>query len=204
MPPSDSPRGRRIVLLRHGETEWARWGKHTGRTDVHLTELGEAQARRVGPAMDALELRDPLVIVSPRQRAQETAELAGLKIQRTWDALAEWDYGIYEGMTTPEIRQQVPDWTVWTHPCPRGEQAEQVHTRCDLVLSVAHSQLVDRDVILVGHGHVSRALIARWAELPISEGRRFAMSPGAYSVLGFEHGAQQVVSHNVTSEEGAR
>ena len=81
-----------------------------------------AQARRVGPAMDALELRDPLVIVSPRQRARETAELAGLKIQRTWDALAEWDYGIYEGMTTPEIRQQVPDWTVWTHPCPRGEQ----------------------------------------------------------------------------------
>ncbi|AOW92240.1 histidine phosphatase [Rhodococcus sp. WMMA185] len=147
--------------------------------------------------MSTLELRDPLVITSTRQRARETARLAGFTIQRSWDALEEWDYGIYEGMTTPEIRQQVPDWTVWTHPCPRGEQAEQIHTRCDLVLSVAQSQLADRDVILVGHGHFSRALIARWADLPVSEGRRFAMSPGAYSVLGFEHGTEQLVKHNI-------
>ncbi|MCQ4121421.1 acid phosphatase [Rhodococcus tibetensis] len=204
MPPSDSPSGRRIVLLRHGETEWARAGKHTGRTDISLTDVGEEQARKLGPAVDALGLRDPLVIVSPRRRAQETAQLAGLKIHRTWDALTEWDYGAYEGLTTPDIRQKVPDWTVWTHPCPRGEQAEQIHARCDLVLSVAHSQLTDRDVILVGHGHFSRALIARWAELPVSEGRRFALSPGAYSILGFEHGAQQLVTHNVTTEEGSR
>ncbi|MDV7244634.1 MULTISPECIES: acid phosphatase [Rhodococcus] len=204
MPPSDSPSERRIVLLRHGETEWARAGKHTGRTDIPLTDVGERQARTLGTALDALRLRNPLVIVSPRRRAQDTAQLAGLKIHRTWDALVEWDYGTYEGLTTPDIRTKVPDWTVWTHPCPRGEQAEQIHARCDLVLSVAHSQLPDRDVILVGHGHFSRALIARWADLPVSEGRRFALSPGAYSILGFEHGAQQLVTHNVTIEEGSR
>ena len=204
MPPSDSPSERRIVLLRHGETEWARAGKHTGRTDIPLTDVGERQARTLGTALDALGLRNPLVIVSPRRRAQDTAQLAGLKIHRTWDALVEWDYGTYEGLTTPDIRTKVPDWTVWTHPCPRGEQAEQIHARCDLVLSVAHSQLPDRDVILVGHGHFSRALIARWADLPVSEGRRFALSPGAYSILGFEHGAQQLVTHNVTIEEGSR
>ncbi|MFZ2172588.1 MAG: acid phosphatase [Rhodococcus sp. (in: high G+C Gram-positive bacteria)] len=200
MPSSDSPRDRRIVILRHGETDWAREGRHTGRTDVPLTDLGEQQARQLGPAIDALELRDPLVLVSPRRRAQETALLAGLKIHRTWDALAEWDYGIYEGKTLPEIRRDVPDWTIWTHPCPKGELAEQVHTRCGLVTSVTHSQLPDRDVILVGHGHFSRALIARWIELPLIEGRRFAMVPASYSVLGFEYGAEQVISHNVTIE----
>ncbi|NLE82495.1 MAG: acid phosphatase [Rhodococcus sp.] len=194
-----SERNPRIVLLRHGQTEWSELGKHTGRTDIPLTELGAEQARRVAPTIAALGLRTPLVVTSPRLRAHRTASLAGLRVNRTWDALAEWDYGTYEGLTTPEIRESVPDWTVWTHPCPGGESAEAVHARCDLVLSVARSQLAERDVVLVGHGHFSRALVSRWLELPVLEGRRFALSAAGMSVLGFERGTQQVISHNIAS-----
>ncbi|SDH78063.1 probable phosphoglycerate mutase [Rhodococcus triatomae] len=188
----------RIVLLRHGDTEWASTGRHTGPTDIPLTDLGRTQARAAGRALAHLDLRDPLVISSPRMRALDTAELAGLTVDRAWDAVAEWDYGDYEGLTTPQIRTRAPDWTVWTHPCPGGEQTDHILARADLVLSVAHSQLTRRDVVVVGHGHFSRALLARWIELPVIEGRRFAMAPGAYSTLGFEHGATQVLAHNVT------
>lgn len=194
---AESELNQRIVLLRHGQTEWSEQGKHTGRTDLPLTELGEEQARRVAPTIAALGLRTPLVVVSPRMRAHRTAGLAGLRINRTWDALVEWDYGNYEGLTTPEIRETVADWTVWTHPCPGGESAEDIHSRCDLVLSVAGSQLAERDVVLVGHGHFSRALVSRWIDLPVSEGRRFALSAAGLSILGFEHGAKQVIHHNI-------
>ncbi|OYD69211.1 putative phosphoglycerate mutase [Rhodococcus sp. OK302] len=187
----------RVVLMRHGETEWARTGKHTGRTEVPLTALGEIQATATGNRIRRLDLRDPMILTSPRLRAQRTGDLAGLPEDRTWDALSEWDYGDYEGLTTPEIRRSVPDWTVWTHPCPGGEHADEIHARTDMVLSLAQSQLAERDVILIGHGHFSRALIARWLELPVSEGRRFALSPGAYSVLGYEHGATHLLHHNV-------
>ncbi|MDI9917121.1 acid phosphatase [Rhodococcus sp. IEGM 1379] len=187
----------RVVLMRHGETEWARSGKHTGGTEVPLTALGEIQATATGNRIRSLDLRNPMILTSPRLRAQRTGDLAGLPEERTWDALSEWDYGDYEGLTTPEIRQSVPDWTVWTHPCPGGEHADQVHARTDMVLSLVQSQLAERDVILIGHGHFSRALIARWLELPVSEGRRFALSPGAYSVLGYEHGATHLLHHNI-------
>ncbi|NLU81940.1 acid phosphatase [Rhodococcus sp. HNM0569] len=190
------PGPHRIVLVRHGETEWARDGKHTGRTDVPLTEHGERQGRAAGDALAALDLSDPLVLASPRARAVHTAEAAGLAPSRTWEALAEWDYGDFEGLTTEQIRERVPDWTVWTHPSPGGEQAEQVHARCDLVLSVARAQLRSRDVVLFGHGHFSRALMARWIELPVVEGRRFALDPGSYAVLGYEHGTSQLVAEN--------
>lgn len=187
----------RVVLLRHGETEWATTGRHTGNTDVPLTEVGEQQAVSSGELIDELALRRPLVISSPRRRARRTAELAGLHVDREWDALAEWDYGDYEGLTTPQIRETVPHWTVWTHPCPGGETAEDVSARADLVLSVVLPALSERDVVLVGHGHFSRALLTRWLELPIDEGKRFAMSPAAYSVLGFEHAFRQVEVHNI-------
>lgn len=195
--PSSIPLGARVVLMRHGETEWARTGKHTGRTEVPLTPLGEMQATATGNRLRTLDLRNPMILTSPRLRAQLTGDLAGLPKERTWDALSEWDYGDYEGLTTPEIRATVPDWTVWTHPCPGGEQADQIHARTDMVLSMVRSQLPERDVILIGHGHFSRALIARWLELPVTEGKRFALSPGAYSVLGYEHGATHLVHHNV-------
>ncbi|WP_133728451.1 acid phosphatase [Rhodococcus erythropolis] len=195
--PSSIPLGARVVLMRHGETEWARTGKHTGRTEVPLTPLGEMQATATGNRLRTLDLRNPMILTSPRLRAQLTGDLAGLPEERTWDALSEWDYGDYEGLTTPEIRATVPDWTVWTHPCPGGEQADQIHARTDMVLSMVRSQLPERDVILIGHGHFSRALIARWLELPVTEGKRFALFPGAYTVLGYEHGASHLVHHNV-------
>ncbi|MGC0364876.1 broad specificity phosphatase PhoE [Rhodococcus sp. 27YEA15] len=187
----------RLILIRHGQTEWARTGKHTGRTDVPLTALGERQASITGERVADLELRDPLVLTSPRERARRTGLLAGLSEERSWEALAEWDYGDYEGLTTAQIRETVPEWTVWTHPCPGGEQADQIHARTDMVLSLVRSQLPERDVVAIGHGHFSRALIARWLGLPVSEGRRFGLDPGAFSVLGFEHGSEQLVHHNV-------
>jgi probable phosphoglycerate mutase len=147
--------------------------------------------------LGGLELRNPLVIASPRQRALRTAELAGLSVNRSWDALAEWDYGEYEGYTTPEIRERVPDWTVWTHPCPGGESAESVSARADRVLAVASAHLLNQDVVLVGHGHFFRALIARWAELPVVEGRRFLLSAGGLSELGFERDIRVILSHNM-------
>ncbi|MBY6385587.1 acid phosphatase [Rhodococcus erythropolis] len=195
--PSSIPLGARVVLMRHGETEWARTGKHTGRTEVPLTPLGEMQATATGNRLRTLDLRNPMILTSPRLRAQLTGDLAGLPEERTWVALSEWDYGDYEGLTTPEIRATVPDWTVWTHPCPGGEQTDQIHARTDMVLSMVRSQLPERDVILIGHGHFSRALIARWLELPVTEGKRFALFPGAYTVLGYEHGASHLVHHNV-------
>nr|WP_255312189.1 acid phosphatase [Rhodococcus rhodnii] len=185
-------------MIRHGETEWSRTGRHTGRTDIPLADEGRRRAAALAGPLTALRPTDPLVLTSPRERAVRTAELAGLEIARRWDALAEWDYGEFEGLTTEQIREHTPDWTVWTHPTPGGESVEHVQSRADLVWSVAHSQLPVRDVILVGHGHFSRALVARWIDAPVVEGRRFALSPGAYTVLGFEHGVPQVVQHNVS------
>ncbi|WP_235916127.1 acid phosphatase [Antrihabitans cavernicola] len=190
----------RLVLMRHGETEWSRDGRHTGLTDIPLTDVGEAQARAAAPAIAALKLRDPLVITSPRKRAIRTAELAGLHADRTWDDLSEWDYGDYEGLTTPEICERVPNWTVWTNPCANGESAEDVQTRADLVLSTVAPILPDRDVVLIGHGHFSRCLVARWAKFPVTAGQRFGMSAAGYSVLGYEHGAEQIVHHNIAPE----
>ncbi|TSD97320.1 acid phosphatase [Skermania sp. ID1734] len=190
----------RLVLIRHGETEWARSGQHTGRTDIPLTARGEEQAHLTGKAIARLGLRNPLVISSPRQRALRTAELAGLTVDRVWDDLCEWDYGEYEGLTTPQIRETVPHWTVFTHPCPGGETADAVQARADTVLSVVEPQLANRDVILIGHGHFSRVLIARWNHLPANEGRRFAMAAAAITVLGYEHGAKQIQMLNCTPE----
>ena len=196
-PAESSGAAGRVVLLRHGQTEWATTGRHTGATDVPLTDVGEHQAAAAGLLVGELVLRTPLVISSPRSRALRTARLAGLTVEREWDALVEWDYGDYEGLTSHEIQQTVPNWTVWTHPCPGGESIDQISARADLVLSVVLPALRERDVVLVGHGHFSRALLTRWLEIPVSEGKRFAMSPAAYSVLGFEHSYRQLVVHNI-------
>lgn len=187
----------RLVLMRHGETEWSRTGRHTGLTDIPLTDIGETQARAAAPAIAALRLRDPLVITSPRQRAVRTAELAGLHADRTWDDLSEWNYGDFEGLTTPEIAERVPNWTVWSNACDNGESAAEVQSRADLVLSTVAPLLPDRDVVLIGHGHFSRCLIARWLKFPVTAGLRFAMDPAGYSVLGFDRGAEQLMHHNV-------
>lgn len=195
---------RRLVLLRHGETEWARLGRHTSTTEVPLTDHGAAQARAAGAQLSELALNDPLVVTSPRRRAHVTATLAGLTHDRHWDALTEWDYGEFEGLTTPEIREQIPHWTVWTHPCPGGETLEMVTSRADLVVHTAEAALAERDVVLVGHGHFLRAVIARWVDLPVAEGRRFALDPAAHTVLSYEYGFRTILTHNVTPTEGSR
>ncbi|MBF6469547.1 acid phosphatase [Nocardia beijingensis] len=187
----------RVVLLRHGETAWSTQRRHTGRTDLPLTERGEEQAVAAGRLLATLQLRNPLVRTSPRLRARRTAELAGLTGAVVDDDLAEWDYGAYEGLTTPQIRESVPGWTIWTGPVPGGETREQVRERAERVLAAVASALPERDIVLVGHGHFSRALIARWAEFDIREGRRFAMSTGALTVLGYEHDVRAIRAHNL-------
>ncbi|WP_067676022.1 acid phosphatase [Nocardia miyunensis] len=196
----------RLVVLRHGETEWSKAHKHTGRTDIALTTAGEQQARAAREVLAGLGLADPLVLCSPRQRAVRTAELAGLADVRIDDDLVEWDYGDYEGLTTPQIRESVPGWTIFTDPAPGGESAAQVQARADRVLAKVEPELQVRDVVLVGHGHFSRCLIARWAEFEVCEARRFYLSTAGISVLGHEHGTRTILAHNLVpaTSGGAR
>ncbi|MEV0465300.1 acid phosphatase [Nocardia tengchongensis] len=189
----------RLTVLRHGETAWSAARRHTGRTDIPLTEIGEAQARSAGTLLRGLDLSNPLVLSSPRQRALRTAELAGLTGVIVDDDLVEWDYGEYEGLTTPEIQRMSPGWTIWTGAVPEGESAEHVRKRADHVLATVIPELATRDVVLVGHGHFSRALIARWAEFEVVEGRRFFLSTAAVTVLGHDHHARTVLAHNLVA-----
>lgn len=170
-------------LIRHAETAWSAARRHTGRTDVPLTEAGREAASALGPR---LAERDwAAVWTSPLSRAAQTCELAGLgAVAERRDALLEWDYGDYEGITTTEIREQRPDWYLWRDGCPGGESPAAVAARCDRV--IAELLAVDGDVALFAHGHVLRMLAARWIELGADGGGRLALSTGAISVLGFE------------------
>ena len=172
-----------VWLLRHAETEWSRTRKHTGRTDVPLTDEGRDHARRLRDRVAGH--RFALVLTSPLSRARETAELAGLGDQaRPHDGLLEWDYGDYEGRTTKEIRAAWPDWYLWRDGCPGGESPADVARRADAV--VAEALAGEGDVVLVAHGHVLRAIAARWLEQPVLMGGRLALDTGTLSVLGFE------------------
>lgn len=188
----------RLILIRHGETEWSKSGRHTGRTELDLTDTGREQAAALAGALAALNLQDPMVMSSPRRRATTTAELAGLTVDDISDVLAEWDYGRYEGLTTAQIAQQEPGWLVWTHGCSGGEGVADVSDRADRAIAMAAPYLQDRDVVFVGHGHFSRAVLTRWIELPISEGIRLAMEAGSIAVGGFEHGVRQVGALGLT------
>jgi broad specificity phosphatase PhoE len=170
-----------VVLVRHGETKWSRELKHTGRTDVELTEDGKRQAQRVGEALRGRQFA--LVLSSPLRRALETARLAGFEPELR-DELMEWDYGDYEGLRTAEVREHVPGWGIWTHPVPNGETVEEVGERADRVLEEIRA--VDGDVLVFAHGHVLRVLAARWLELPPTEGRLFALDPATLSTAGYE------------------
>ncbi|MGJ9411086.1 histidine phosphatase family protein [Aeromicrobium sp. CF4.19] len=182
-----------LYLVRHGETEWSRTGRHTGTTDLPLTEAGEATAH--GLAHVLADLDPSLVLTSPRLRARRTAALAGYGEAQVEDDLAEWDYGDYEGLTTPQIREQVPDWTVWSHPVPGGESAEDVATRLDRVVDRVRS--VDGTSLVFAHGHSLRALTARWLDLPVAEGRHFHLDTATSSVLGDDRGQSVVLRWNV-------
>jgi probable phosphoglycerate mutase len=189
----------RLVLLRHGETEWSRDRKHTSTTDLDLTEHGREQAKLAALTLDHLGLANPLVISSPRRRALTTAELAGLTVDEVSPLLAEWDYGDYEGLTTHEIRTETPGWLLWTYGCPGGESVDQVSMRADQAVSYALESMVDRDVVFVGHGHFSRALVTRWVEQPLREGARYGFGAASVAVCGFEYGLRQLSALGMTS-----
>jgi broad specificity phosphatase PhoE len=170
-----------VVLVRHGETEWSAALRHTGRTDLPLTPAGEEEARAVGEALHGREFA--LVLSSPLRRALDTASLAGFAPQVRGE-LAEWDYGEYEGLTTAQIRETVPDWTIWGYGARGGESGAEVGARVDRV--VEEILQVDGDVLVFAHGHLLRVLCARWLELEPSDGRLFALAPATLSTLGFE------------------
>jgi probable phosphoglycerate mutase len=189
----------RLILLRHGETEWSLSGQHTGRTDIDLTENGREQAKLAGITLERLALKNPLVVSSPRRRALVTAELAGLAVDEISPLLAEWDYGDYEGLTTHDIRTETPGWLLWTYGCPGGESVDQVSMRADQALTLALDHLPDRDVVFVSHGHFSRSVITRWVEQPLHEGSRYGFGTAAVAVCGFEYGLRQLSALGLTS-----
>ena len=172
-----------IWLARHGETEWSRAMRHTGRTDVELTERGREQAQGLRRGLEDREFAR--VITSPLSRAFETCRLAGLgDVAERSDALLEWDYGEYEGLTTQQIRERRPGWVLWRDGCPEGEAAADVGARVDPL--VAELLQADGDVALFAHGHVLRVLAARWLGLRPADGALLALSTGTLSVLGWE------------------
>lgn len=194
-------RSPKIVLLRHGETEWSRSGQHTSVTDLPLTDVGEEQARAAGAAL--ADHRFSLVLSSPRLRATRTAELAGYGDSLAIDPdLAEWDYGAYEGRTSDDIMQSLGRrWSLWDDGVPAGdtpgETAEQVRDRAQAVLDRCAPVLDDGgDVLMVAHGHILRAIGARWLDLRARDGAVFSLATGTISELGFEHRHRVVLRWN--------
>ncbi|MGA8987847.1 histidine phosphatase family protein [Aeromicrobium sp.] len=182
-----------LWIVRHGETEWSKSGRHTSTTDLPLTDAGEEAARALAGPLAAVDFVQ--VLTSPRLRARRTAELAGFSTVEIDADLAEWEYGDYEGLTTVQIRQSVPDWSVWTHESPGGETAEQVAERLDRI--VARARAVDGKTLVFAHGHSLRALAVRWLGLDVSEGQRFALDTSTISMLGVDRGTQVVRRWNV-------
>jgi broad specificity phosphatase PhoE len=172
-----------VVLVRHAETEWSRAGRHTGRTDLPLTESGRDAARAL--ARDLGEWRFARALVSPLRRARETCELCGLAgIAELHEELREWDYGEYEGLTTAEIRHRRPGWSLWRDGCPGGESPAQVGARAEGVISQLRAS--EGATAVFSHGHMLRVLGARWIGLAPSQGARLGLSTAAICVLGFE------------------
>ena len=190
-----------LILLRHGETEWSKAGRHTGRTDIPLTPAGEAAAAALAPLLARHDI--VATFCSPAQRAIRTAQLAGLADIKQDPDLWEWDYGGYEGLTTAQIRVQRPGWYLWrdgvvpgdaAHP---GETVQHVGERVDRVLAQAEPLMARGDVALVAHGHVLRVLTARYLLLDPSDGKLFRLDTGTVSTLGHEHGEPVIASWNV-------
>lgn len=172
----------KIYLLRHGETEWSLNGRHTGVTDIPLTENGRRIARLLQPILSREEFA--MVLTSPLQRARETCELAGLGSLATIDRdLMEWNYGEYEGLTTEQIRLANPNWSVFRDGCPGGESPLQVGVRADRIVSRVRA--VDGNVALFSHGHILRVLAARWINLSASYGENFLLDTATLNVLGY-------------------
>lgn len=183
---------REVWLVRHGSTEWSASGKHTSYTDMPLTEAGEEAARALGERLASTGF--DLVLTSPLVRARRTVELAGWPDAEVVEDLREWNYGDYEGITTNKIRETVPDWTVWTHETPGGENAEQVGERLGKLIRQIRGE--DGRVLIVGHGHCLRALAACWLGQSASDGRFYRLETATVSVLGYEHDVPVIVRWN--------
>ncbi|MFJ9180325.1 histidine phosphatase family protein [Streptomyces sp. NPDC102360] len=190
----------RILLARHGQTEWSLSGRHTGRTDIPLLEEGRRGAKLLGErlgrapydGLDGVEVR-----TSPLVRASETCELAGFgERAATWDALMEWDYGAYEGLTPARIQELRPGWFIWRDGVPEGESLAEVTARADEVVQWARS--ADRDVLVFAHGHILRSIGARWLGLPLDFAARIRLNPTSLSVLGWAYGEPALESWNET------
>jgi broad specificity phosphatase PhoE len=172
-----------IFLIRHGETEWSLTGRHTGRSDLSLTETGERRASQLRERLSGINFAH--VLTSPLQRARRTCELAGLgAVARVEPDLHEWDYGDYEGHTTAEIHALQPGWNVFQDGCPHGESVEQIVQRADRVLAGLRAK--GGAVALFSHGHFLRALAVRWIGLPVREGQHFPLDTASLSILGYE------------------
>ena len=189
---------RQLWLLRHGATEWALNGRHTGSTDLPLLPVGEAEARALSPVLSQQHFA--AVFSSPLQRARRTCELAGLGDQmQICDDIIEWNYGDYEGITTATIRESIPDWTIWSHGCPNGEDPPQVEARCARAISTALAIPEDGDVALFAHGHILRALAGTWLGLGAAGGQLLRLGTASVSILGWERETRAIQRWNAPS-----
>ena len=186
---------RQLWLLRHGATEWALNGRHTGTTDLPLLPQGEQEAEALAPILSSRSFA--AVFTSPLQRARRTCALAGLgRNAEIVEDLKEWNYGDYEGITTKEIRQTVPGWTIWTHGCPGGEDGQAVQSRCQLVIERALAAPGPGDVALFAHGHILRALSGTWIGLGAAGGKMLILGTASISILGFERESRAISRWN--------
>ena len=186
-----------LVIVRHGETEWSIARRHTGRTDLPLTQAGRERAAALAHVLGGRTF--DLVLVSPLRRARETCELAGFGDRaETCEDLREWDYGDYEGLTTAEIRESNPDWVLWRDGCPGGETPDEVAARAER--SLARLRAGDGDALAFAHGHILRVLTARYLQMPVAAGARFVLGAGAFSTLGYEHENEAMLNWNDTGE----
>ena len=181
---SEATAERQIWLVRHGETAWSESGRHTSRTDIPLTATGREDALDLGHRLAGH--RYALVLTSPRSRAMETARLAGFPDAVVDEDLREWEYGAFEGMTTAQIREQVPDWSIWAGPWRDGESADEVALRADRVIARCLDPALDGDALLFAHGHFLRVLAARWIGLAAAGGEHLALGTATIGILGWE------------------
>ena len=184
--------GQEVYLVRHGETEWSLSGQHTGNTDLPLTANGEEVARELGRRL--ADLHFAAAFSSPLLRAVRTAHLAGFEDPTLDDDLKEWDYGEYEGLTTPQIRESNPGWFLFRDGAPGGESPEEIGARADRV--IAQIRAIDGDVILFAHGHILRVIAARWLGYPPGDGAHFSLGTATLSILGYEHEAASLWQWN--------
>jgi probable phosphoglycerate mutase len=190
-----------LWLVRHGETEWARLGRHTGRTDVPLTDRGREEARTLGRRLAGHAFG--LVLASPLSRARDTAVLSGFgPVVQPDPDLMEWDYGSLEGRETPEIQASYPGWSIWHGPWPGGETIADVAARADRVVARVRTGEIDGDALVFAHGHLLRVLAARWLGLPAERGELFSLGTATVSVLGWEHESPVVDAWNVDCSTG--